>query len=87
MTNTTTTTQYTIRFSDGRTYTDSDYSTGVLGILADLIGPDVEIGDEEQDGMMDEDERQPMRRLVWSSEEESEGDDGSHAVASIRWTE
>jgi len=80
-------TTYTIKFSDGRTYTDSDYSTGVTGMLAELVGDEVEIGDEEQDGPRDEDGRQPMRRLVWSTEEESEGDYGSHAVASVRWTE
>jgi hypothetical protein len=78
---------YTIKFNDGRTYTDSDYYSGVTGILAELIGPDLEIGDEEQDGLADESGHQPMRRLVWETEEDSEGDDGSRAVATVRWTE
>jgi hypothetical protein len=84
---TTMTKTYTIKFSDGRTYTDSNYHTGVLGLLADLVGYDFEIGDEEQDGMADESGYQPMRRLVWANEEDSVGDDGSRAVATVRWTE
>jgi hypothetical protein len=82
-----TTTTYTIKFADGRTYTECDYETGVLGLLDEIVGDGVEVGDEEHDGPRDEDGRQPMRRLVWASEEESEGDDGSHAVATVRWTE
>ncbi len=78
---------YTIKFSDGRTIEATDYATEVTGLLAEMVGPDVEIGDEEQDGMQTEDGGQPMRRLVWASEEEAEGDDGSRAVATVRWTE
>ena len=78
---------YTIKFSDGREIECSDYATEVTGILADTVGSDVEIGDEEQDGLRDSDGRQPMRRLVWSSEKEADGDDGSRAVATVRWAE
>jgi len=79
---------YTIEFSDGRPSIEcSDYYTEVTAQLAKMIGPDVEIGDDEQDGGVDEDGGQPMRRLVWETEEDSENDDGANAVASIRWTE
>lgn len=43
--------------------------------------------DEEQDGLRDDDGGQPMRRLVWATEDDADGDDGSKAVASIRWTQ
>jgi hypothetical protein len=78
---------YTIKFSDGRTIEATDYGTEVTGLLADIVGPDVEIGNAEQDGMQDEDGGQPMRRLVWASEDDAVGDAGSHAVATVRWTE
>jgi hypothetical protein len=79
---------YTIKFTDGRKSIEcSDYYTEVLGVLADKIGPDVEVGDEEHDGMRDEDGGQPMRRLVWDTEEDSEDDNGAKAVASVEWTE
>jgi hypothetical protein len=78
---------YSIKFSDGRTIEATDYGTEVTGLLADIVGPDVEIGDAEQDGMQDEDGAQPMRRLVWASEDDAEGDDGARAVATVRWTE
>jgi len=79
---------YTIKFSDGRPGIEcTDYATEVTGLLAETIGPDVEIGDAEQDGGQDEDGGQPMRRLVWASEDDAENDDGGKAVASICWTE
>jgi|WetSurMetagenome_2_1015567.scaffolds.fasta_scaffold194847_3 hypothetical protein len=77
---------YTIKFSDGSTHIEPNY-TCVLGILAEVVGDDFAVGDEEQDGMVDVSGYQPMRRLVWASEEDSEGDDGSRAVATVRWTE
>jgi hypothetical protein len=85
-------TQYTIRTTDGRTctecsYSSSDNASGVRGILAELFGENVTLGYEEQDGLADEDGRQPMRRLVWASAEDADGDDGSRAVASVRWTD
>ena len=77
---------YTINFSDGRDAVEcTDYSSEVTGVLADLFGVDVTIGEAEQDGGVDEDGGQPMRRLVWSTEEEAEKDDGANAVASIKW--
>jgi hypothetical protein len=78
---------YTIKFSDGRSSIEcTDYATGVTGLLAEMVGPDVEIGYAEQDGGEDEDGGQPMRRLVWASEDDAENDDGANAVASVRWT-
>ena len=77
---------YTIKFTNGRTYECSDYATEVTGLLADLVGSEVEIGDPEQDGGQDEDGGQPMRRLVWCCAASAENDDGSKAVASVRWT-
>lgn len=80
-------TTYIVKHTD-RSCSQKDSSMDVcVAICADLYGPYVEIGDEEQDGMQDEDGGQPMRRLVWRTEEDSENDDGSKAVASIRWTE
>jgi hypothetical protein len=79
---TTTMKTYTIRYSSGTANTEHE----TMDAAIDALG-DVEVGDEEQDGLLDEDGRQPMRRLVWSSADEAEGDDGAKAVASICWTE
>jgi hypothetical protein len=78
---------YTIKLTNGRTVECTDYATEVLGILAEMIGADVEVDDAEQDGGQDEDGGQPMRRLVWTTGEDAENDDGGKAVASVRWTQ
>lgn len=79
---TTYTISYTVSYTDGRKskeYDDMDDA------IASLEG-DVEIGDEEPNGLLTED-GQPMRRLVWDSEEASANDAGANAIASIDWVE
>jgi hypothetical protein len=78
---------YTIKFTDGRPSIEESNMDAAIGILADLFGAEVVVGRTEQNGMEDEDGGQPMRRLVWDSEDTADDDDGSNAVASIRWTE
>lgn len=78
---------YTIKHTDGQRSHEESSMDACIAICADLYGAEIEVGDEEQNGLQDEDGGQPMRRLVWASEEDAEGDDGAHAVASILWTE
>jgi hypothetical protein len=80
-------TTYTIKHTDGSRSIEETSMDACIGVLADLYGSEIEVGDEEQDGMQDEDGGQPMRRLVWANEEDAKNDSGVKAVASIRWTD
>jgi len=75
---------YTIKCNDGRTQEASTYFE-LITTLREMFGREFELGEDEQDGFPDEDGRRPMRRLVWACEADSVGDDGSNAVASVRW--
>jgi hypothetical protein len=79
-----------IRYSDGSSATDPTLAGAIAQVQAtypeavfiDQSGWEVVSADEDDEAAL---RTEHARLLVWATAAASEGDDGAHAVAALRW--
>ncbi len=79
-------TSYALEYTDGRVndiVADSDHEAIAIVLARFDDMPGSRVISEDWDNAGNEDGRRRERLLIWESEADAEGDDGSHAIAQI----